>query len=386
MTRALIAVLSFAVLLVVSTCRDDESSRFPTAVPGTPTADISAGSGPVTLVGAGNVSLCNATGDDATAALLDTIPGTVFADGDAAYDKGALTQYNTCYGVTWGRQKARTQPAPGDLDYKTANAAGYFGYFGAAAGDPKQGYYSYDLGAWHVVVLNSGSPSLVPTTATSAQVQWLKADLAAHPAHCTLAYWHHPLFDSKDNPNANIRPLWDVLYGAGVDVVVNAHYAFYERFAPQTPAGVADSAQGIREFIVGTGGAETGGCGTVRPNSQLRNSCTPGVLKLTLDDGSYAWQFVPIAGKTFTDSGSGSCHGALPVVSAGPDLTTNPQDTIQLAVNFTDPDPNDAPWAYTIGWGDGTTTTGSAASQATPISATHAYTALGLYSVRVTVR
>src|SRR5256885_999303 len=125
----------------------------------------------------------------------------------------------------------------------------------AAAGDPKQGYYSYDAGAWHVVVLNSGSPSLVPTTATSPQVQWLRADLAAHPAHCTLAYWHHPLFDSKDNPNANIRPLWDALYAAGVDVVVNAHYGFYERFAPQTPAGVADPAGGIREFVAGTGGA-----------------------------------------------------------------------------------------------------------------------------------
>src|SRR5438552_6412454 len=286
MTRALIAVLSFAVLVVVSTCRDDESSRFPTAMRRTPTADVSAGGGPVTLVGAGNVSLCNATGDDATAALLDTISGTVFADGDAAYDKGTLTQYNTCYGVTWGRQKARTQPAPGDLDYKTANASGYFGYFGAAAGDPKQGYYSYDAGAWHVVVLNSGSPSLVPTTATSPQVQWLRADLAAHPARCTLAYWHHPLFYSKDNPYTTVRPLWDVLYGAGVDVVVNAHYAFYERFARQTPAGVADPVQGIREFIVGTGGAEHVNPEHPRANSEVRNGTTWGVLKLTLDSAS----------------------------------------------------------------------------------------------------
>src|SRR2546425_798413 len=357
MTRALIAVLSFAVILVASTCRGDQSPRFPTAVPPTPTADVSAGSGPVTLVGAGNIAVCGQRGAAATALLLDSIPGTVFAAGDNAYDKGTLTQYNTCYGVTWGRHQARTQPAPGDLDYKTANASGYFGYFGAAAGDPKQGYYSYDAGAWHVVVLNSGSPSLVPTTATSPQVQWLRADLAAHPAHCTLAYWHHPLFDSKDNPNANIRPLWDALSAGGVDVVVNAHYGFYERFAPQTPAGVAAPGPGMREFVVGTGGVETGTFGTVRPNSQVRNSGTPGVLQLTLDDGNYAWQFVPIAGKTFTDTGSASCHGAPPVVSAGPDLTTNPQDTIQLAVNFTDPDPNDAPWAYTIGWGDGTTST-----------------------------
>src|SRR5216117_37861 len=386
MTRALIAVLSFAVLLVVSTCRDDESSRFPTAVPGTPTADVSAGSGPVTLVGAGNVSLCNATGDDATAALLDTIPGTVFADGDAAYDKGRLTQYNTCYGVTWGRQKARTQPAPGDLDYKTANASGYFGYFGAAAGDPKQGYYSYDLGAWHIVVLNSVSPSLVPTTATSAQVQWLRADLAAHPAHCTLAYWHHPLFDSKDNPNANVRPLWDVLYATGVDVVVNAHYAFYERFAPQTSAEVKDAAFRIREFVVGTGGAtDPQNPDHVRLNSEVRNSGTAGVLKLTLNDGGYVWEFVPIAGQTFRDSGTDSCHGAPPLsVNAGPDLTASPGTPVSLSVSFTDPGGSgNSPWAYAIAWGDGATSTGTTPSS--PIAASHVYSAEGQDSVRVTV-
>src|SRR3989454_6919577 len=354
LTRALIAVLSFAVILVASTCRDDQSPRFPTAVPRTPTADVSAGSGPITLVGAGNIAVCGQRGAAATALLLDSIPGTVFAAGDNAYDKGTLTQYNTCYGVTWGRHQARTQPAPGDLDYKTANASGYFGYFGAAAGDPKQGYYSYDAGAWHVVVLNSGSPSLVPTTATSPQVQWLRADLAAHPAHCTLAYWHHPLFDSKDNPNANIRPLSDALYAAGVDVVVNAHYGFYERFAPQTPTGVADPVQGIREFVVGTGGAEHVNPDHLRANSQARNGTTWGVLKLTLDSASYAWEFVPIAGQTFRDSGTASCHAARPVVSAGPDVTTNPGDTVRLSVTFSDPDANDAPWAYTICWGGGT--------------------------------
>src|SRR5437879_13669485 len=180
MTRALIAVLSFAVLVVVSTCRDDESSRFPTANRRTPTADVSAGSGPVTLVGAGDIAKCGQVGAALTANLLDSIPGTVFAAGDNAWDNGTPTQYATCYGLTWGRHRARTQPAPGDLDYKTANASGYFGYFGAAAGDPKQGYHSYDLGSWHIVVLNSGSPQLVPTTATSPQVQWLRADLADH--------------------------------------------------------------------------------------------------------------------------------------------------------------------------------------------------------------
>ncbi|HTD70998.1 MAG TPA: PKD domain-containing protein [Gemmatimonadales bacterium] len=385
MNRVLVALLSFGVLLVVSTCRDDQGLRIPTAVPRTPTADVAATTAPVTLVGAGNIATCGQPGAAATALLLDTIPGAVFADGDNAYDKGTATQYTTCYGTTWGRHLGRTRPAAGDIDYKTANASGYFGYFGAAAGDPKQGFYSYDLGAWHIVVLNSGSPSLVPTTATSPQVQWLRADLAAHPAHCTLAYWHHPLFDSKDNPNANIRPLWDALYAAGVDVVVNAHYGFYERFAPQTPTGVADPVGGIREFVAGTGGALVTPFGTVRANSEVRNSGTFGVLKLSLDDASYSWQFVPIAGKTFTDNGTTACHGARPTVNAGPDLTSNPGDTVNLSATIGDPDPTDAPWAYTINWGDNTSTTGSTTTQTAPISAPHVYSALGTYSARVSV-
>src|SRR2546425_2893614 len=308
MTRLLVGLLSFAVLIVMTTCRADKVFAVPPAVSGPPAAALAAGTGPVTLVGAGNIAKCGQVGAAATANRLDAIPRTVFAAGDNAYDNGTPTQYATCYGLTWGRHRARTQPAPGDLDYKTANATGYFGYFGAAAGDPKQGYYSYDLGSWHIVVLNSGSPQLVPTTATSAQVQWLKADLAAHPAHCTLAYWDYPLFESKDNPNPNIRPLWDALYGGGVDVVVNAHYGFYERFAPQTPAGVADPAGGIREFVAGTGGAPVTPFGPVRPNSQVRDSGTFGVLNLTLGGGGYRWQFVPVAGKTVTHPGKDACH------------------------------------------------------------------------------
>src|SRR5207302_3665145 len=142
-----------------------------------------------------------------------------------------------------------------------------------------------------------GSPSLVPTTATSPQAQWLRADLAAHPAHCTLAYWDYPLFESKDNPNPNIRPLWDALYAGGVDVVVNAHYGFYERFAPQSPTGAADPAGGIREFVAGTGGALVTPFGTVRPNSQVRSSGTFGVLRLRPGGPSHSWRFVPVAGQ-----------------------------------------------------------------------------------------
>src|SRR5690349_3435475 len=385
MRRLLAGLISFAVLLVVTTCRDDQSLRIPTAVSRPPAADVAA-TGPVTLVGAGDIAKCGQVGAALTANLLDSIPGTVFAAGDNAWDNGTATQYTTCYGTTWGRHRGRTQPAPGDVEYKTANATGYFGYFGAAAGDPKLGYYSYDLGSWHVVVLNSGSPQLVSTTATSAQVQWLKTDLAAHPAHCTLAYWDSPLFESKSNPNPAIRPLWEALYAAGVDVVVNGHYGFYERFGPQSPAGVADPTGGIREFVVGTGGARVDGFGgTPRPNSQVRNSGTFGVLQLTLDNGTYAWQFVPIAGKTFTDSGTDACHGARPTVSAGPDLTANPGDTTTLSATFSDPDPSDGPWGYTINWGDGTSSAGSTATQTAPIAATHVYASAASFRVPVTV-
>lgn len=380
----IVALVSIGILLVVSTCRDDQMPSSP-RIGSRPSAATVTTSGPVTLVGAGDIVQCGQVGAALTANLLDSIPGTVIALGDNAYGNGSPTQYTTCYGPTWGRDLSRTQPAAGEIEYKTANASGYFGYFGAAAGDPKQGYYSYDRGAWHIVVLNSGSTQLVPTTATSAQVQWLKADLAAHPAHCTLAYWHHPLYESKDPPNQNVRPFWDVLYAAGVDVVVNSHYGFYERFAPQTPAGAADPTGGIREFVVGTGGGHTDGFGGVRPNSQVRNSGTFGVLNLTLDDTSYSWRFVPIPTKTFTDSGSTACHGARPTVNAGPDLTANPGDTVQLSVTFVDPDPADGPWSYGIAWGDGTSTTGTTSGQTAPIAAAHVYAAAASFKVPVTV-
>src|SRR6266700_2825843 len=382
---SLCAIAVLTACVVLNTCRDSQAPKPPPERATPPPPSLSTSPGPATLVGAGNIAKCGVTGAAAPAALLDNIPGTVFAAGDAAYDNGTLTQYQQCYGPSWGQHKALTQPTPGERDYKTANAAGYFSYFGAAAGDPKQGYYSYDLGTWHIIVLTSGSSSLVPTTATSPQVQWLKADLAAHPARCTLAYWHNPLFDSKDAPNNAVRPLWDALYAAGADVVVNAHYAFYERFAPQTPAGLADPVGGIREFVAGTGGAAVTAFGTVRANSQVRNSGTFGVLKLTLNDGGYSWQFIPVAGKTFSDSGSTSCHGAAPTVSAGPDMKSNPRDTVTLAATFTDPDAADAPWAYTVGWGDGSSSTGTASSPATPIAATHSYAAVGTYKVGVRV-
>jgi len=248
--------------------------------------------------------------DEATAKLLDVIPGTVFTAGDNAYPDGTLEQYLNCYGPTWGRHKARTHPAAGNHEYHTPGAAGYFRYFGAAAGDPTKGYYSYDLGAWHIIVINSNCTFIGGCQAGSPQEQWLEADLVAHPAPCTLAYWHHPRFSSGFHGNdTEMQPIWQALYTAGVDVVINGHSHMYERFAPQGPAGQADAQYGLREFVVGTGGDKLEPMRTVQPNSEVRNNSTHGVLKLTLHPSGYDWVFIPVAGASFTDVGQGTCHG-----------------------------------------------------------------------------
>jgi acid phosphatase type 7 len=264
----------------------------------------------VVLVGAGDIASCSSTGDEATALLLDGIAGTVFTLGDNAYSSGSATEYANCYDPTWGRQKARTRPAAGNHEYNTANATGYFGYFGAAAGDPTKGYYSYDAGAWHVVVLNSNCAAIGGCAAGSPQEQWLRADLAAHPVACTLAYWHHPRFNSgaAHGNDYEVQPLWQALYDANADLILNGHEHVYERFAPQTPAGVADPMRGIRQLTVGTGGASHYSLGTLQPNSEVFDGSTYGVVKLTLGSTSYSWQFIPVAGQSFTDSGTTSCH------------------------------------------------------------------------------
>jgi len=260
------------------------------------------------LVGAGDIATCLDGYDEATAALLDEIPGTVFTAGDNAYPNGTATDYAKCYAPSWGRHRARTRPTPGNHEYVTPGAPGYFGYFGAAAGDTARGFYSYQVGTWHVVVLNNYHSM----AAGSLQEHWLRADLAAHPAHCTLAVWHEPLFSSSSahqGGNPAVQPLWQALYQAGADVVVTGHAHAYERFAPQTAAGVADAAAGIREFTVGTGGASLDEFGTLAANSEARNNSAHGVLKLTLRPSSYEWTFVPDPGQTFSDSGAAPCHG-----------------------------------------------------------------------------
>jgi acid phosphatase type 7 len=246
----------------------------------------------------------------ATAALIqDLNPTAVLALGDLQYDRGEFANFQLSYAPTWGLFKAITRPAVGNHEYGTFNAAGYFRYFGAAAGDPRKGYYSFDLGNWHIIALNSNCGEIGGCRTGSPQERWLVADLAAHPTTCTLAYWHHPRFSSGPHGNsADPHPFWQALYAAGVDVVLNAHDHTYERFAPQTPDGQADPDRGIRQFVVGTGGRSLYPFETVRANSQVRNDQTYGVLALTLEPDGYEWAFVPVAGKTFTDSGRDRCH------------------------------------------------------------------------------
>jgi hypothetical protein len=233
----------------------------------------------------------------------------VLALGDLQYPAGTLADFQATYAPTWGRLKALTQPVPGNHEYGTPRAAGYFRYFGAIAHQDTQGYYSYNLGRWHLIALNSNCSDVGGCGVGSPQEKWLKADLAANKTMCTLAYWHHSRFSSAlHGNNADYDAFWQDLYAAGVDLILNGHDHNYERFAPQTPAGVADPKRGIREFVVGTGGRNLYPFKQIRANSELRDNQTFGVLSLTLHPTGYDWQFLPIAGQTFTDSGSQACH------------------------------------------------------------------------------
>ena len=261
------------------------------------------------LVGAGDIASCRSVKDDETARLLDQIAGTVFTMGDNTCSDGTTKQFSRCYDPAWGRHKARTRPVPGNHEYNVRGASGYFGYFGPAAGEMGRGYYSYDLGDWHIIALNSKCDAVGGCGSDSPQGRWLQADLAANTGSCTLAYWHSPRFSSGANHgnDARMQHFWQLLYDAGADVVVNGHEHVYERFAPQSPEGAADPEHGIRQFTAGTGGCGLYSFGTIQPNSEARNSDTHGVLKLTLHPTGYDWEFIPIAGRTFTDSGSAGC-------------------------------------------------------------------------------
>jgi acid phosphatase type 7 len=262
------------------------------------------------IVAVGDIASCSGTADEATARLVGGLEvATVLTLGDEAYPEGTAEEFDECYKPTWGRFEDRTKPVPGNHEYHTGGAAGYFGYFGKAAGESGKGYYSYDLGEWHIVALNSNCEE-VGCGASSPQVRWLEADLAKDAKSCTLAYFHYPLFSSgKYRPGVHeVKPLWEVLYAADADVVLNGHDHNYQRFAPQAPNGKADPQRGIREFVVGTGGRSHYPILFPIANSEVYNDETYGVLTLAPHPKGYEWRFLPVKSETFTDSGSAKCH------------------------------------------------------------------------------
>ena len=470
-------VLSFSFLLAtlfsLITCTGDQPG--PTGAPRVPepAMDVVPPGTVEVLVGAGNVARCDRTNDEATALLLDNVPGTVFMSGDGAYGTATTDppNYTTCYGPSWGRHKARTRPAIGSLDPWSPGSAAYWDYWGAAAGERNKGYYSFELGFWHVIFLNSN----LTMALGSAQELWLKNDLQQSDKRCTIAIWHHPRFTSAAGVNDAVKPAWDDLYAVRAEIVVNAHYGIYERFSPQRPDGVRDDTSGIREFVAGLGGISTSSFGTILPNSEIRDNQTYGVLKFTLSQDAYTWEYIPVAGKTFRDSGSGNCRGPIPginqapianpggpytsegtvafngisstdldgdvpltyawnfgdgfsgtgatpshtfspdgqytvsltvtdskglastpvtttatianqapVVNVGPDATAFPGTIFQLTANWSDLGANDAPWNYTINWGDGTSESGTKSDQS-PVTGGHGYATPGTYTASVTI-
>jgi fibronectin type 3 domain-containing protein len=285
-------------------------------------------------------------GQGKTGALLaSSNPAAVIPLGDEQYDSGTSAEFAGSYDTTgWGSDKAISRPAAGNHEYRTTGATGYYGYFGANAGDPSKGYYSWDIAGpdnaftWHMIALNSecavlgGGSISAGCGAGSSQEQWLKADLAAHPNVCTIAYWHRPRFSSSTTTpsSTTYNAFWNDLYAAGADVVLNGHAHDYERFAPQTSSGAADP-KGLTEFVVGTGGDGFQTMGAGLPNSVVRDASNFGVLKLTLHQSSFDWQFMPASGYSFTDSGTAPCHSAGPADTTAPTAPTNLSATASSA-------------------------------------------------------
>lgn len=256
--------------------------------------------------------LVNSDGQCKMAATADVVeaanPAVVVTLGDNQYEDGALENFQRSYDASWGRFKARTRPSAGNHEYSSGKAPGYYAYFGAAAGPPGQGWYSFDVGGWHLVALNSNCKAIGGCGPGSAQYQWLQADLAASKATCTLAYWHHPRFSSGyHGDDASVGPLWELLDGDGAELVLSGHDHHYEHFAPLAPDGAPDPG-GIRQFVVGTGGRSVYPTLVPKAGSEVRQSTTFGVILLTLSPGSYRFRFVSVAGDDFTDEGAADCH------------------------------------------------------------------------------
>lgn len=262
----------------------------------------------VVLVGAGDIAVCGEGGAMATGRLLDRQPGTIFVAGDIAYPDATAEQFRDCYGPAWGRHKERTRPAPGNHEYGSAGAAPYFSYFGANAGPAGLGYYWFRTGPWLVFSLNSNTEGMERVM----QLEWLRRELIGQASTCTVAYFHHPRFSSGPHgvvpPPAIVPEFWRELHAAGADVVISAHEHFYERFGPQTPDGRLDIQSGLRQFIVGTGGAPL-----TQPVRRVANSeavlSAFGVLRLVLEPQSYRWEFLSADSEgAVLDSGMAGCH------------------------------------------------------------------------------
>ncbi len=305
-------------------------------LPAGPAPEVPSPTDPPVLLAAGDIALCNVDQDSLTAYLLDANPGIVLGIGDNDQKGGSLQEFTDCYGPTWGRHLDRIYPVPGNHEYATGGASGYFTYFGDRAtplepGCRKDcgGYYSFNYGGWHIVALNSE----IPSDPGTLQEQWLRADLEANPSVCTLAFWHRPRYSSGSTLGGGSQGLWNALYEYGADIVLSGHDHAYERFAPQDGSAQLDNARGIRQFVVGTGGNGLRDFRYIQPNSEARNSETWGVIKFTLRPDSYDWEFLPIPGKSWTDSGSAACVTApgvptqrttIPVVNATGATTTTP--------------------------------------------------------------
>lgn len=301
-------LVALSLLLALVACADDGNDKESRSAQSTTTTEGEAPENAGIVLIAGDVALCERPEDEATAdvvaAALAQHPDAVVAvAGDLAYDQGTPKEFAECYGPSWGRFKDKTRPSPGNHEYGTQYAAGYFEYFGSAAGEKNKGWYSYDVGPWHVVAINSNcnQEGVGGCGLDSEQGRWLAADLVANADKCTLGYWHHPRFSSGyHGTDEDMEPLWQIALKGGMDVIVNGHDHHYERF---------ERMEGTRQFIVGTGGAWRYPVVNAEKGSEVRHSGTPGVLKLTLEEQFYRWEFlsVPNAEKPFTDSGRNRC-------------------------------------------------------------------------------
>lgn len=307
--RRLLCVL---LLVVAAACDDGGVGGGETRRPTTSSTSTTAPSPEAaTVLAVGDIATCAGTDDEAVAEVVAALPGDVLLLGDIVYPDGTAEQFARCFEPAWGRFRERLRPAPGNHDFHTTGGAGYFGWFGAAAGEPGKGWYSFDVGPWHVIALNSNCALVGGCGAGSEQERWLRADLAASAgARCTLAYWHHARFSSGSVHGSNpaMGDVWRTLADAGADVVLAGHEHVYERLEPLDPGGRVDVERGIRSFVVGTGGRSHYGFGVPHEGSAVREASTFGVLELTLSQDSYRWRFVPVEDGTFTDRGQGRCH------------------------------------------------------------------------------